>query len=170
MVMRFIFAFLSIFVAGLLTGPLSAAEIIDTYGDWTAFKDTENGRSLCYAGSEPKKSEGKYNKRGDIYVLVTHRPAEKLLGVISVAAGYTYKPGSEPSLAIGAEKFSLFTDADMAWANDQPTDAAIVRAMKAGREMIVKGISSRGTKTSDSYSLKGFTAAYRAIGKACEVR
>ena len=35
--------------------------------------------------------------------------------------------------------------------------------------MTVKGISGRGTKTTDTYSLKGFTAAYRTIGKACKV-
>ena len=33
--------------------------------------------------------------------------------------------------------------------------------------MVVKGTSSRDTLTTDTYSLIGFTKAYRAIGKAC---
>ena len=33
--------------------------------------------------------------------------------------------------------------------------------------MIVQGTSSRGTKTTDTYSLIGFTKAYRAIADAC---
>jgi hypothetical protein len=33
--------------------------------------------------------------------------------------------------------------------------------------MIVKGTSSRGTLTTDTYSLSGFTAAFNAISKAC---
>ena len=33
--------------------------------------------------------------------------------------------------------------------------------------MIVRGISSRGTNTKDTYSLKGFSAAYKAIKKVC---
>ena len=33
--------------------------------------------------------------------------------------------------------------------------------------MVVKGISSAGTKTTDTYSLKGFTAAHAAINSAC---
>ena len=49
---------------------------------------------MCYIGSEPKKSRGKYKKRGGIYVLVTHRPAEKSTHVISIKAGYTYKETS----------------------------------------------------------------------------
>jgi hypothetical protein len=36
--------------------------------------------------------------------------------------------------------------------------------------MIITGFSSRGTKTIDTYSLSGFTAAYTAIGKACGVK
>ena len=33
--------------------------------------------------------------------------------------------------------------------------------------MVVKGTSSRGTVTTDTYSLRGFTAAYDAISGAC---
>ena len=42
--------------------------------------------------------------------------------------------------------------------------------MKGGLAMIVAGISSRGTLTTDTYSLNGFTAAYDAITKACGVK
>ena len=33
-----------------------------------------------------------------------------------------------------------------------------------------QGTSSRGTQTTDTYSLKGFTAAYKAINTACGVK
>jgi Invasion associated locus B (IalB) protein len=39
--------------------------------------------------------------------------------------------------------------------------------LKAGKQMIVRGTSSRGTETTDTYSLSGFTAALAAIDKAC---
>ena len=41
--------------------------------------------------------------------------------------------------------------------------------MKGGLAMIVAGISSRGTLTTDTYSLNGFPAAYDAIPRAREV-
>ena len=47
-------------------------------------------------------------------------------------------------------------------------DRAIVAAMKAGRQMIVRGTSTRGTLTTDTYSLSGFSAALAAIDKACK--
>ena len=39
--------------------------------------------------------------------------------------------------------------------------------MKAGKQLIVRGTSSRGTATTDTYSLAGFSAALAAIDKAC---
>jgi hypothetical protein len=36
--------------------------------------------------------------------------------------------------------------------------------------MTVEGISSRGTKTTDVFSLSGFTAAYNAITRACKAK
>ena len=49
-------------------------------------------------------------------------------------------------------------------------DKALVRAMIRGVTMIVRGTSSRGTLTIDTYSLRGFTAAHEAIGVACKVK
>jgi hypothetical protein len=42
--------------------------------------------------------------------------------------------------------------------------------MKAGTRMIVTGISDKGSKTTDTYSLSGFTAALNAIGRACPAK
>ena len=46
--------------------------------------------------------------------------------------------------------------------------AKLVRAMKSGNRMVVYGTSSRGTKTTDTYSLSGFTAMKKRIDKACK--
>lgn len=144
---------------------------IDTFGDWNAFSDTENGKPLCYMASLPEKSEGKYTQRGDTYIMITHRPSEKTVGEVSIRAGYTYKQGSETEARIDSNRpIKLFTDGGFSWARDVQTDRAMVAAMKAGGTLIVKGTSSRGTLTTDTYSLKGFTAAYNAISQACKVK
>lgn len=152
----------------LLLPSAAAAEAVEVgvYGDWRAY--TEG--ATCYLGAEPKKAEGKYKLRDQPYVLVSHRPGDKSLGVVRIIAGYTYKPGSETDVAIGDKSFRLFTDGGDAWARNARTDRALVAAMKAGKAMTVKGTSSRGTLTTDTYSLTGFTAAYAAIGKACKVK
>ena len=56
----------------------------------------------------------------------------------------------------------------VAWTISEEEDARLIKFMKLGNEMIVRGISSRGTKTIDTYSLKGFSAAFTAIRKVCK--
>ncbi len=144
--------------------------LLSSRGVWEAYQETEGGKKVCYIGSLPKKATGKYKKRGETYVLITHRPAEKSANVVSVKAGYTYQENSEVEVLIGPETFKLFTDAGHAFAYDQKTDGLLVKAMIRGAKMVIKGTSSRGTKTTDTYSLRGFTAAYKAINKACKVK
>ena len=144
----------------------AAQQNLGSFQDWTAFSDGAEKR-ICYIGSLPQKAEGNYTRRGDTYVLATHRPGENVFGEISVEAGYTYKPGSEVEVNVDGQTFKLFTQGGNAWAYDEQADRALVEAMKAGRQMIVKGTSSRGTLTTDTYSLAGFTAAYNAISDAC---
>lgn len=146
---------------------MAHADIVSEHGDWTAFKTSEGNATVCYAGAEPEKDEGDYTNRGDIYVLVTQRPAAKELDVISVEAGYKYQKDSEVIVKISGNSYKLFTSNGNAWARDAATDKQLVTAMRRGATMVITGKSWRGTKTKDTYSLSGFTAAYKAARKAC---
>ncbi len=142
---------------------------IGEYKDWTAYSYKEGKNLVCYMASTPKKDEGNYKARGDIYAVITHRPADKSYNVVNFVAGYTYKQGSNVTVKIGTNTFNnLFTNGDNAWAPDSTTDKKLVEAMKRGEKMFVEGTSSRGTKTKDTYSLSGFTGAYRAISGKCK--
>lgn len=163
--------------AAMTAAPWSPAqaqqEVIASHKDWRAFRDQEDGKPLCYIGSLPKKAEGNYTSRGNTYVLVTIRPDDNPNGVVTVEAGYPYKADSTVDATIDGKAFELYTrnrdkdDKGDAWAYGDDGDRALVAAMKAGSTMVVKGTSSRGTRTTDTYSLSGFTAAYNAIQKAC---
>lgn len=144
-------------------------EILGSYSDWTSYTYNEDGNKVCYMASQPKKAEGNYDKRGDIFVLVTHRPADGTSDVVSVVAGYDYKDDSDVTANIDGREFSMFTHGERAWARDTATDKEMVKRMRAGRTLIIKGTSERGTETTDTYSLSGFTAAHEAISKACGI-
>jgi invasion protein IalB len=163
--------YIFLFFATLVSFSASASSVpteLGEYGDWTAYSYKEGKNTICYMASTPKKDEGKYQKRGDIYAIITHRPAEKSFNVVNFVAGYNYKQGSKVIVKIGTTTFNnLFTNVDSAWAPDIQTDKKLVEAMKRGQKMIVEGVSYRGTKTKDTYSLKGFTGAYRAINAKC---
>lgn len=167
----------AVFLAGTLvwavvTYPARAAsepKQIGVFGDWTAHAFDDNGHKVCFMSSQPKKDEGKYNKRGEIFAFITHWPGDNARNVFSVSAGYSYMSGSEVTVKIDAKAFTLFTKGEMAWTKDQDTDNAMTDALMKGSKMVIKGTSSRGTQTTDTYSLKGSADAYRAISSACGV-
>ncbi len=164
----FILPALLIALLALPGGP-RAEQFLGEFGDWTAYTEGKGKKKSCYIASLPKKKEGKYKKRGETYLLLTHWPAMKELNVVELRAGYTYKLDSEARLTIDTNAFSLFTSGAAAWARDPATDRKLARAMVKGARLVARGVSSRGTRTKDTYSLTGFTAAYKAIGKACGV-
>jgi hypothetical protein len=171
-IVMFLRLFLLFFLV-LVAVPALASEpkLLSTHGDWSAYSFQENGGAVCYMASQPKKSEGNYKKRDQVFALVTHRPSENTKNVFSFIAGYTYKAGSEVTVTFDdKQNFTLFTNKDMAWAKDADTDNKITDAIRKGSRMVVKGQSMRGTLTTDTFSLKGTGGAHDAIGQACKVK
>lgn len=160
---------LSLLVVLSFATPAHASEpqLIGEFDKWTAYVFEENGGKVCYMAAKPDEAVGKYSKRGDVVALITHRPGEGTKNVFSYMAGYGYKKGSDVDLNIDGKKYSLFTQNDMAWAADAAADNSITSAIQKGSRMVVKGVSSRGTETKDTFSLKGSTKAYEEITKAC---
>ena len=160
-------------IALVLTPILSLAasaqtpEFIGTHRDWNVYAFTEDGQKICYMASEPKKQEGDYTRRGNPALLVTRRPAPKVVDEVSVQPGYSYEKGSEVEVGVGGRKFALFTQGEHAWTKSEDADKALITAMKRGVDMTVRGTSVRNTYSLDTYSLLGFTAAYDAMTEAC---
>lgn len=138
------------------------------FKDWKAFSEGEGNNKACMAVSKPKKDVGNYKKRGEIFAIVTHLPGQGKFDEFSIVAGYNYQPGSNPSIQIGDTKFQLFTSGSRAWSFSVSEDLKIINAMKSSLKLSVVGTSSRGTITTDTYSLLGFTKAYQKINDACQ--
>ena len=166
--MRRIFIFTLAFMVSTSLAWSAERKELGIFGDWTAYKMTENGSPVCYMVSMPTKSTGKYKRRGDIFLIVSHRPKSKSFNVLSMTAGYNYKKDSQATIQIDKkEKVTLFTQEDSAWAQTSKEDNQLYRMMKAGNKAVVIGKSSLGNITTDTFSLKGFTKAANAIDKAC---
>jgi invasion protein IalB len=160
-------------------------KLLGTHNAWEAYTYKEGDNTVCFMLSRPTKSAAYRSgkrvnnvKRGEIYVLVTHRPAQNSRNVVSINVGYPFEKGSNVSIQVDKNKsYQMFTADekalkegaanDTAWARDD-TDQALVKAMRAGNTMRVIGTSRRGTETRDTYSLSGFTAAHQAISGACK--
>ncbi|HPD82188.1 MAG TPA: invasion associated locus B family protein [Alphaproteobacteria bacterium] len=165
------FIFVICFCLAMASAKVQASEptLIGTFGDWRAYSFMENGNKVCYMASQPKTAVGNYTSRGDVFALITHRPAEKTKDVFSYITGYPYKAGSEVTIDVNGSAYKLFTQDDTAWAADAAADAALAGAIQKGSTMVVKGTSSRGTLTTDTYGLSGSSKAYSTISQECGV-
>ena len=168
---KYMIKYLVILCSVFVATAANAAEqpkLLGEYGDWLAWSYNDRGSLICYMSSTPKKDEGKYSKRGDIYTIITHRPAEKSFDEVSFVAGYTYNQKAPLTIKIGNQVFkNTFTEGDKGWMMTADEDKKLIVAMKRGDRMIVDGQSSRGTATKDTYSLKGFSSAYQTISAKC---
>jgi hypothetical protein len=161
----------TILVCVLLAASVARADdFVGTFGDWHVQTYDEGGSKVCLMWGQPKKSQGNYTRRGDVYTYVTQRPSKKRLNEISISIGYPFKKQSALRVSVGKSSFSMFTDGDTAWNAKPKDDARMVKAMRAGATMTASGVSGRGTKTTDVFSLKGFTKAYAAMNKACGIK
>jgi len=141
--------------------------LIGSYDGWNAYHFRDKGGPVCFMSRAADKQEGKFKKRGKVVFFVTHYSADKDKNVVSVSGGYDFKPKDLVTLSIKSKKFPLYAQGGMAWTKDQTEDNAVIKELLAGATMTIKGTSSRGTSTADTYNLKGSTEAYRAITKDC---
>ena len=138
------------------------------FKDWIAYAEGEGKNLACMAVSKPKKAEGNYKRRGEVFAIITHLPSQNKWNEFSIVAGYNFKADSNPEITIGDSKFQLFTSGSRAWSFSPPDDEKIIKYLKSSMKMQVVGTSTRGTITSDSYSLLGFSKAYQTINEACK--
>ena len=154
----------------LLASPLAAQEPtpMGEFKDWGAYTYKNKKGRVCYIVSQPKDSSPKGVNRDPVHFMVTNRPAENVNGQVHVYIGYPFKKESTVKVTIDGSKFTLYTSGDGAWADGSGSDKKIVAAMKAGSKMVIEGVSHRGTKTVDRFSLSGVSAALGKIGNGCK--
>jgi len=144
--------------------------LLGQYGEWGAYTASPGGKKICFAIAKPTVSEttppGK--PRNPAYMFISSRPADKVSNEVSIIIGYPFKPSADATLEIGTTTFALYTQQDGAWIKNGPEELKLVEAMRAGQSAIVKGMSSKGTHSTDTFSLKGLAQALERTGQDCK--
>ena len=133
---------------------------IGNFQDWQAATHTEGGQPVCYALTRAKPA-GAVPGRGDVVLTVTQRPT--LRDAVAISAGFAYAANAEVKVEAGTAKLDFYTAQRSAFARSGP--AAVAAFTKAAQAQAISP-GPRGP-VADTFSLKGFTAAYAAITKAC---
>ena len=150
--------------------PTEQAVLLGQFGDWGAYKATPGGKKICFALAKPTSAttEPAGRPRDPSYAFVSTRPAEKVKNEVSVIVGYPQKPGHDATAAIGSANYVMYTANDGAWVKNAAEEAQMVDALRKGSDLVVKSESGRGTKTTDTYSLKGFAQALDKVAAECK--
>jgi len=134
------------------------------FGAWTAAVHRERGQKLCFAFTRAQRMS---HPRSNVVLTVTHRPQGR--DQVAIASGYTYPRNATVSVAVGRTQLPFFTEGSAAYARD---GRRTVAAFRGGAEAVARGpraAGRRGTVT-DTFNLRGFSAAYAAINRECPPR
>lgn len=144
--------------------------LIGQYGTWGAYTASPNGRKVCFALAKPSSSKTNppNRPRDPAYAFVSTRPAEKVFNEVSIMIGYALKPGSESSLEVGGAAYAMYTQGDGLWIKNAAEEEQMVSAMRKSAEVVVKGVSAKGTETTDVFSLKGLSQALDRLAQDCK--
>jgi hypothetical protein len=149
--------------------PSGQPTLLGTFGDWGAYLGNSGGRKVCFALSKPVSAQTvpANRPRDATYMFVSTRPAENVRNEVSLIMGYPHKPDSDATVEIGSDKYPLYTQSDGAWIKNVAEEARLIDGMRKSSDLVVKGVSARGTQTTDRYSLKGIGQALDRVAQEC---
>jgi invasion protein IalB len=160
-------ALLAAIVIAPSAGMAQQAKSLGTFNAWTAWQGTDANGEICYISSQPSDSEPKNVNRDPIHFLVIHRKGLGTKNEVQTLIGYPFNANPNASATVDGKAYPMVTEGSAAWLASSGDESGFVSSLKAGTELVVRGTSQRGTKTTDKYSLRGVTAAMSAIDKAC---
>ena len=144
--------------------------LLGQYGEWGAYSAAPGGKKVCFAIARPTSSETnpQAKSRNPPYMFISSRPADKVSNEVSIVIGYPFKPNTEATAVVGSTSFALYTQQDGAWIENVSEEARLVDALRSGQSAVVKGVSVRGTQSTDTFSLKGFSQALDRTDQECK--
>lgn len=151
-----------------VTDAQAQATNLGTFNDWTAWQGSDANGVICYISSAPAETEPRNVNRDPVHFLVIHRKGLGTKNEVQTLIGYPFNAtAANASATVDGKAYPMVAEGGAAWLASSGDESGFVMALKAGSRLVVKGTSQRGTNTTDTYSLRGVTAAMREIDKAC---
>jgi len=135
---------------------------LGTFEEWTAATHQEGSTTVCYALTYPSHSAPAVPGRGEVVLTVTERPTGR--DEVALSAGFPYASGATVTVQVDQTALDFYTAQRNAFARD---GRAVIAAFAKGSTAQVRSPGPRETAVVDTFSLRGFSAAYAAINKAC---
>lgn len=146
-----------------LAVPAAARDTLGVFKGWGAFRDATPRR--CFAIAQPVVAGGRAAWRP--FASIATWPNRGLRASLHIRLSRERDRSAGVTLSIGERRFALVANGADAWAADEPSDRAIVAALRGGRSMSVEAVGVGGHPFADTYSLAGAPTAIDAAALAC---
>jgi len=140
----------------------AAPKELASFDDWIAATHGEGAQMVCYALSRAKTSTPSLPGRGQVVLTVSERPTVR--DTVAIEAGFDYAKDAAVTLQVDQSGLDFYTRGSDAYARD---GKAAVAAFQRGDRAIGRSPGPHKEQVTDTFSLRGFSAAYAAVVKAC---
>jgi hypothetical protein len=143
----------------------AAPKAIGAFDDWIAATHEEAGQPVCYAFTRAQNSIPAVPGRGAVILTVTQRVSGR--DAVAIEAGFAFAPNATVNVQADQTGLDFYTDKRAAFARN---GHEAVTAFRAAARAVARSPGPHEVTVTDTFSLKGFTAAYEAISKACPAK
>ena len=155
------------------SNPAAQATLLGQFGDWGAYTASPGGSKVCFALAKPASMvDTPANRRtaaNPVYMFISTRPGEKVKDEVSVlVTGYQLKGNTEATVTVGSANFAMYTQNEGAWVKNAAEESQLVDALRKGQDVVIKATTAKGTKTTDTFSLKGAGQALDRVAQECK--
>jgi hypothetical protein len=144
----------------------NAPKKLGVFGDWTAATHEEAGATVCYTFTYPAHSVPTVPGRDEVVLTVAERPTAR--DDVALNAGFAFAPGAAVTVQVDQTGLDFYTAQPQPGRNAFARDGkAAVAAFQKGTEAQARSPGPHEAHVVDTFSLRGFSAAYAEINKAC---
>lgn len=144
---------------------MAQPSMVKKFDNWGVYSYKDNGKTVCYVLTVPKKMEPASVNHGDNFLLVAPKPGSSRAYAPQAHMGYDLKPKSQVTVKVDDDTFFMTPRGKTAWTQREAREGEFVDAMKAGSTLTIEATSKRGTETRYGFSLAGVTAALKQAEK-----
>jgi hypothetical protein len=162
----------------------SKPALVGSYGDWKVYQSGSGKAKICYLLAQPKKRDPEVSERQQAYAFISERPSERVRNEISFVMGFTVATSGDvkekkpkkpkkgdapvaPTLTIGDSVYDLAPKGSDLWIKNPAEESKVIAEMRKGATLVIKAAAKKGGRTTDTYSLAGFSQAIDKALKEC---
>ncbi|MCH9765898.1 MAG: invasion associated locus B family protein, partial [Alphaproteobacteria bacterium] len=146
----------------------NTAMVMKEFSAWTLHQSRGAAHNICYITATPISKKPEKANRAVIVFYISAWPKDGVRSEVSVKFGYPLDTKKDVSVNVGEENFKLSPRNERAYLYDATKELKLIEAMKKGSKMVVTATSTRGTKTTDTYSLNGISSALKSLAETCQ--